>query len=225
MKLTQYISLLLLTGAAASVVSCTEMDDYLRFTEGVSSTYTGKLDSAVFLAGNGRLLFHGELSSDPKVSRIGLYWNVGTKQDSLSIEVDYAKDKIVEQEIALGEGSYNFQIYTYDSAGNHSIPMTRSGNSYGANYLEGLYNRVVKSCALDGEDIAIEWYSGSENSPYTVVTYTGADGKPVEVQVGPKRSRRVCPQVRENQFKVQSVYLPEEKRHRPLPPPKQNSIS
>ena len=156
MKLTQYISLLLLTGAAASVVSCTEMDDYLRFTEGVSSTYTGKLDSAVFLAGNGRLLFHGELSSDPKVSRIGLYWNVGTKQDSLSIEVDYAKDKIVEQEIALGEGSYNFQIYTYDSAGNHSIPMTRSGNSYGANYLEGLYNRVVKSCALDGEDIAIE---------------------------------------------------------------------
>ena len=154
MKLTQYISLLLLTGAAASVVSCTEMDDYLRFTEGVSSTYTGKLDSAVFLAGNGRLLFHGELSSDPKVSRIGLYWNVGTKQDSLSIEVDYAKDKIVEQEIALGEGSYNFQIYTYDSAGNHSIPMTRSGNSYGANYLEGLYNRVVKSCALDGEDIA-----------------------------------------------------------------------
>lgn len=70
MKLTQYISLLLLTGAAASVVSCTEMDDYLRFTEGVSSTYTGKLDSAVFLAGNGRLLFHGELSSDPKVSRI-----------------------------------------------------------------------------------------------------------------------------------------------------------
>ena len=57
MKLTQYISLLLLTGAAASVVSCTEMDDYLRFTEGVSSTYTGKLDSAVFLAGNGRLLF------------------------------------------------------------------------------------------------------------------------------------------------------------------------
>ena len=43
--------------------------------------------------------------------------------------------------------------------------MTRSGNSYGANYLEGLYNRVVKSCALDGEDIAIEWYSGSENSP------------------------------------------------------------
>ena len=210
MKLTQYISLLLLTGAAASVVSCTEMDDYLRFTEGVSSTYTGKLDSAVFLAGNGRLLFHGELSSDPKVSRIGLYWNVGTKQDSLSIEVDYAKDKIVEKEIALGEGSYNFQIYTYDSAGNHSIPMTRSGNSYGANYLEGLYNRVVKSCALDGEDIAIEWYSGSENSPYTVVTYTGADGKPVEVQVGPKEEQTRLPQVRENQFKVQSVYLPEE---------------
>ena len=197
MKLTQYISLLLLTGAAASVVSCTEMDDYLRFTEGVSSTYTGKLDSAVFLAGNGRLLFHGELSSDPKVSRIGLYWNVGTKQDSLSIEVDYAKDKIVEQEIALGEGSYNFQIYTYDSAGNHSIPMTRSGNSYGANYLEGLYNRVVKSCALDGEDIAIEWYSGSENSPYTVVTYTGANGKPVEVQVGPKEEQTRLPQVRE----------------------------
>ena len=126
----------------------------LRFTEGVSSTYTGKLDSAVFLAGNGRLLFHGELSSDPKVSRIGLYWNVGTRQDSLSIDVDYATDKIIEREIAIGEGSYNFQIYTYDGSGNHSIPMTRSGNSYGANYLEGLYNRVVKTCALDGKDIA-----------------------------------------------------------------------
>lgn len=68
----------------------------------------------------------------------------------------------------------------------------------------------MKSCALDGEDIAIEWYSGSENSPYTVVTYTGADGKPVEVQVGPKEEQTRLPQVRENQFKVQSVYLPEE---------------
>ena len=210
MKLTKYISLLLFTGAVASVASCTKMDDYLRFTEGVSSTYTGKLDSAVFLAGNGRLLFHGELSSDPKVSRIGLYWNVGTRQDSLSIDVDYATDKIIEREIAIGEGSYNFQIYTYDGSGNHSIPMTRSGNSYGANYLEGLYNRVVKTCALDGKDIAIEWYTGSEDSPYTVVTYTGADGEPVELQVGPKEEQTRLPQVRENQFTVQSVYLPEE---------------
>ena len=39
---------------------------------------------------------------------------------------------------------------------------------------------------------------------------TGADGKPVEVQVGPKEEQTRLPQVRENQFKVQSVYLPEE---------------
>lgn len=210
MKLTKYITLLLLGGAVTSAVSCTKMDDYLRFTEGISNTYTGKLDSAVFFAGNGRLLFHGELSSDPKVNRIGLYWNVGTKPDSLSIDVDYATDKIVEQVIDIAEGSYNFQIYTYDGAGNHSIPMTRSGNSYGANYLEGTYNRVVKTCALDKEDIAIEWYTGSEDSPYTIVTYTGADGKPVELQVGPKEEQTRLPHVRENQFTVQSVYLPEE---------------
>lgn len=210
MKPMKYICMLLLAGALFPVVSCTEMDDYLRFTEGVSSTYTGKLDSAVFLAGKERLLFHGELSSDPKVRRIGLYWNVGIRQDSLSIDVDYASGKVIERYIPIEEGSYNFQIYTYDGAGNHSIPMTRSGNSYGKNYLDGLYNRVVKSCALDGEDIAIEWYTGSDESPYTLVTYTGADGRPVELEVGPKEEQTRLEKVSENQFTVQSVYLPEE---------------
>lgn len=210
MKPTKYISLLVLISAVVWSASCTKMDDYLRFTQGGSTTYTGKLDSAAFLAGNGRLLFHGELSSDPKVKRIGLYWNVGIKRDSLLIDVDYTTDKIVERYIEIKEGSYNFEIFTYDGIGNRSIPMTRLGNSYGENYTEGLYNRVVKSCALDGEDIVIEWYSGSEDSPHTLVTYTKANGELAELKVDAKEERTRLPQVRENQFSVQSVYLPEE---------------
>lgn len=210
MKRTTYIGLLATAALAVSNASCSRMDEYLHYTEGISNVYTGKLDSAIFLAGNGRILFHGELSSDPKVNRIGLYWNIGIKQDSLSIDVNYETDKIVEQLIEIGEGSYNFEIYTYDGAGNHSIPVICSGNSYGQNYIDGLYNRVVKSCALDGEDIVIEWYTGSEDSPYTVVTYTGVNGKPAEVRVAPTEEETRLPQVGENQFRVQSVFIPEE---------------
>ena len=210
MKRTSYMGLLAIAALTVLHSACTRMDEYLHFTEGISNVYTGKLDSAVFLAGNGRVLFHGELSSDPKVCRIGLYWNAGIDRDSLSIDVSYGKDRIVEQIIQIGEGSYNFEIYTYDDAGNRSIPVICSGNSYGQSYISGLYNRVVKSCALDGEDIAIEWYSGSEDSPYTVVTYTGADGRQSEVRVEPADERTRLPRVGENRFRVQSVYLPEE---------------
>lgn len=191
--------------------SCTRMDDYLKYTEGARRTYTGKLDTVYFNPGHNRMEFHGELSSDPKVTKIGIFWNSIEGEKEIMLDVDYSKDKTVTHIIDnIPEGSYSFTVYTYDSDGNSSIPINASGTSYGENYIEGLYNRVVKSSEVINGDIVIEWYGSSEDSPYSDVTYTTNDGNEVTVRIDAKEENTTLPDANGNIYSVHSYFKPDE---------------
>lgn len=196
--------------AAAAALSCTKMDDYLKYAENSDRIYTGKLDTVIFYAGKERMKFHGELSSDPKVNKIGIFWTSGTEEHELMIDVEYEPGKIVEQEIQLAEGTYNFTIYTYDADGHSSIPMNVSGASYGDVYMSGLYNRVVKASEVIDGDIVIDWYAVSEDSPYSKVTYETSDGETATVTVPSDEERTTLENAANNIFEVTTYYLPEE---------------
>lgn len=207
MKKLLYLTVIM---AAAAALSCTRMDDYLKYAADSDRIYTGKLDTAMFLAGKERVRFYGELSSDPKVSRIGIFWTSGTENNELMIDVEYEPGKIIEQDMDLPEGTYNFTVYTYDSEGHSSIPTSVSGASYGTIYQNSLYNRVVKSSEVIDGSIVIDWYSVSEDSPYSEVTYETADGQMRTVEVPSDETRTTLENARTNMFDVRTYYLPEE---------------
>ena len=48
----------------------------------------------------------------------------------------------------MAENVWSFTLYTFDSLGNHSVPVNKSGEVYGDKYLASLNNRLIESAEL-----------------------------------------------------------------------------
>ncbi len=151
-KQSIYINRLTLTVLALAAVifsACTKSDEYKKFTQGGEISYTGKLDSINIKSGNNRVFIQGLFLADPKVTLCKIFWN--NKADSVVIPVKkkYATDTLKYFVEKVTEGVQNFVIYTYDAAGNKSIPVYKTGRSYGARYQASLFNRPIESAFTD----------------------------------------------------------------------------
>lgn len=191
-------------------VSCSDMDDYLKYTDGQSILYTGKVEAAVFRSGNERVLFQGLLPADPKVTKVGIYWN--NRKDQLEIDVVRTPGvDLVEASIPLAEGRYYFEVITYDAKGTPSIPINMSGVSYGDNYKLTLYNRAIKKAEKMGNDVVIDWYNGDDTSPFVKIDYTDAEGKEHIVKAPTQDKKTILPNYKSmSKFRMQAYYLPDE---------------
>ena len=89
--------------------------------------YTGIPDSIAMYSGYNRVVFRGVLASDPKIAKIKIYWNL--KQDSLEQDIRReGNDNVLIIPIPLEEGTYNFEMHTYDKDGLHpSVPFNLTG--------------------------------------------------------------------------------------------------
>ncbi|RYY30665.1 MAG: DUF5013 domain-containing protein, partial [Sphingobacteriaceae bacterium] len=188
---------------------CKKMDDYLKYTGGKEILYTGKVDSVRILSGKNRVVITGLLMSDPKISRVKIYWN--TKSDSLEQAITRtAGVDTLAIPIELPEGRYNFEIITYDNQGNPSVKVNASGTSYGAIFQESLSNRAIKVAEKTGDDVRLDMYSSDGNSPFTRVTYTGTDDEEHIVDVADSLASVVLKGVKAlSKFKYQSYFLPD----------------
>jgi hypothetical protein len=143
---------------ATLIISCSKMDDYKKFTEKGEISYTGKLDSVKVFSGRNRVLIKGLLLADPKVVSLRIFWN--NMADSLVIPVTKKSpvDSVSVLVDKLTEGVQNFVIYTYDNAGNKSIPVFKTGRSYGARYQASLFNRPIDAAFTDAKGITrVSW--------------------------------------------------------------------
>ena len=50
--------------------------------------------------------------------------------------------------LSLPEGTYSFDVFTYDARGNRSVPVSSIGNVYGQNYSLTLVNRTIRTAAM-----------------------------------------------------------------------------
>lgn len=196
----------LLVAAAA----CTDMDDYLKYTGGKELIYTGKVDSAQARAGNNRVVITGLLISDPKITKLKIYWN--TRQDSLikDIERSAGVDSLAIP-IPLPEGRYNFEMITYDAVGNASVTVFESGSSYGATYQDALINRPIKSAeALGFNEVRVDMYNSDETALFTEIVYTNVDDEVKVVRVPSDIARVTLSDIKnQTKFSYQTYYLPE----------------
>lgn len=160
--------------------SCIKEDDYKKFTEGGEISYTGKLDSVKVFSGKNRVVIQGLLIADPKVTKCVIYWN--NLADSVIIPVTRTEnvDTLKVELTNMIEGVHNFIIYTYDNAGNQSVPTYKSGRVYGDRYLSTLSNRPINNAYTDEAGLTrIEWGVMDKLSGIfaTDMTYTDASGQ------------------------------------------------
>lgn len=123
---------------------CSEMDDtYKHFLEGGKIKYAGKANDAEVIPGFNRLAVTWSRSSDPSVSRAKIYWN--NRNDSVDVTIDRSQGQTIVVFEEMPEGSYSFEIITFDEEGNRSVTVETAGASYGPVYQNSLLTRIVQS--------------------------------------------------------------------------------
>lgn len=193
--------------------SCTKMDDFKKYVEGGEISYTGRVDSLKIRSGRNRVLVQGLFISDRKITKCKIYWN--SRQDSLVVPVErkLAVDSLNKYVTNLFEGTYNFEVITYDAAGNASIPVVKSGvKVYGDNYANSLINMPISDVSLDGTTATITWGGlDKANGPqYMDVSFINTAGVKTRVKKLVNTTTATLPDYKyRSTFDYRTVYLPD----------------
>lgn len=179
MKQRIYKNLAIASFLFGGILACTPMDDYKKFIGDGEISYTGRVDSVKIYSGEERVMVEGLLISDPKVCGCLIFWN--NKMDSLDVPVERTeKVDTLRQIINLPENLYNFELYTYDQFNNRSVPVYKTGHSYGKNFISRLTNRPLDGTPISSEEgLSVKFLPVDKTlGPiYTVISYTNNQDK------------------------------------------------
>lgn len=156
--------LLAILFVTATLLSCSKWDDFKQYTTNGENIYSGKIDSVKAYSGYKRVRIAGRMSADPKVTTIKIFWN--NSRDSVSFNASPAiVNGLFDQTFPVAEGLTNFTIYTYDAAGNRSVPVYTSATIFGDNYQTALQNRLISNAQMQiNGDAKIDWADVSPNA-------------------------------------------------------------
>jgi len=208
--INKYLKICFLT-FAVMLFSCSPMDEYKDITGKEEIQYTGKIDSVKIFSGDERLFITGLFISDPKIVNCRIFWNL--KSDSIDIPIKRTDGvDTLKKEISLAENIYNFEIFTYDAAGNKSVPVSATGKTYGEQYEASISNRLALSANLDSDSIIIMWRPIDLTlGPFaTEVSYTTSDGKSTKKRVAVNETKTVLKNYKlDSEVSYSTLYLPE----------------
>jgi hypothetical protein len=179
MNLVQYRRpglLALLLGSL--VLSCSKMDDtYRDFIKDGEIVYPAKVESVQTFTGNKRMDLSMLLTSDPNITKVKVFWNNGKDSAEKSVQRTSGVDTVRFALHNIEEGTYTFNIYTYDQAGHRSVKTDIIGNVYGDRYTGALYNRSLKSVTyLTGSKARLIWIGPAAQMIGQEIKYTDSLG-------------------------------------------------
>jgi len=193
--------------------ACTKADDYKKYVAGGEISYPGKIDSVKISSGNNRVQLKALFLADPKVVLCKVFWN--NFKDSLSIPVvkKNTVDSLTIFVPNVAEGLQSFTIYTYDKDGNRSIPVNKTGMSYGDRYKASLSNRGI-SVAQTGSDgvTKIDWLGMDRLTGVfaTEVQYTNNSNQTVTIKVPIDATSTVLSNFKtSSSMKYRTLFLPD----------------
>lgn len=185
MKRKIYKNLIIGSFLFGGMLACTPMDDYKRFIGDGEISYTGRIDSVKVYSGKERVMIEGLLISDPKVCGCLIFWN--NKKDSLDVPVVRTEKVDTFRHIVnLPENLYNFELYTYDRFNNRSVPVYKSGHSYGNNFVSRLTNRPLSGSPVSSDQgltVSFLPVDKTLGPIYTVVNYINNEEKEDTVHI------------------------------------------
>lgn len=206
-------TLLFLFAISMVITSCTKMDDYKKYVKDGEIVYTGRVDSLIIRSGRNRVLVQGLFIADRKITRCKIYWN--SRQDSLIVPVTrkFAVDTLKQYVSNLFEGSYNFEVITYDSQMHPSIPVVKSGvKVYGDNYAASLINMPVSDVSLENTTASITWGGLDKTSGalYMDILYTNTSNANIRAK---RLTNSITAQLLNYKYRTtfdyRTVYLPD----------------
>ena len=182
MNIFRYINrqpLLAILGSCLALArpGCGEMDaTYEQYIRDGETIYAGSMDSVRLQSGKGRIMLYG-LISDPMVSLISVFYNNRNDSIQIPIERTHKIDTVRVVISGLEEGTYSFDIFTYDDEGNSSVLVNAIGTVYGNNYQNTLLTTPVRNALYDEGMVTVEWGGADPSALGSELIYPSGDGK------------------------------------------------
>jgi hypothetical protein len=200
----------------AMLFACSKMNaTYDEFIKDGEVVYIAKVDSATTYPGNNRLGLSMLLTSDPRISKVKVYWSAGGQTDSMEKAVQRTDniDTVRFSFNKLAEGTYTFNIYSYDKAGHRSVKNDVIGTVYGERYIAQLVNRAIKSGAYNdvAQTATIKWFGVGADVIGQEILYTdnlGVQQKLYSKNEGPADSTVLPIYKKGNSFQYRTLYKP-----------------
>jgi hypothetical protein len=154
------------------------MDDtYKEFIKDGEIRYPAKVQGIETFSGKNRINLSMLLTSDPNITKVKVFWNNGMDSAEQNVVRTAGVDTVRFNLTPVAEGTYTFNIYTYDSYGNRSVKTDVIGSVYGDRYISSLYNRALKSATYTGASNArLIWYGPAAQMIGQHITYTDSLG-------------------------------------------------
>lgn len=177
-------SWLLWTALLLFAGSCSKMDDIeKKFTMDGEMTYLSRADSLQAHGGNGRVEVSWILFSHPNITSYKVFWNNGRDSVAGTVERGSGADTIQLMLNNMAEGTYYFEVYTFDASNHSSIRSTVTGKVYGPKYTASLLSRSYRKLSREGDALQIQWMDGGDQFAGGSLRYTNDAGDPVEISL------------------------------------------
>ncbi|WP_431294565.1 DUF4998 domain-containing protein [Pedobacter sp. P26] len=186
--------------------------DYRKYLDGKERIYPGFPGKVAAAPGNYRVKLNWKASPDPSVTRYKIFWN--NSADSLEmVAPDRAITDVSVIISKLVEYNYSFTIYSYDKAGNKSVPVQISNvKVYGDSYKSSLTNRFLVSAdpyQLDDSGITLNFEKPDTINIATEIRYTYKDGTIHKSSLSPdQNSIRLADYKTGTKIYFRSAYVP-----------------
>lgn len=211
LKITNHLKGILLINLVICLAACKKMDaTYAKYIKDGEIVYVSKPDSVKAYPGKNRILLTWPIGVDPKVSKARVFWNGREDSTEYNIDrglgIDTAKVWLND----MSEGSYSFDVITYDNKGHSSVKVNVQSNVYGENYNSSIVNRKVKTAVYKNSAAVIDWYNGVTDAIAVEVSYTDNQGAVQKVLVSTAEKQTTLPNYKNaSEISFRTLFLPE----------------
>jgi len=174
MRTISVISYVLQLFLLVCMTACEDVNSkHQKYLDAGETQYIGKVDSVEVWGGKEKAKFTWQINTDPRIVSTIIYWN--NRNDMEEVPVNRIQPGVMNMEAIINvaeRAAVNFELVTMDEDGNYSIPVLKSTQIYGPNYISQLDNRKM-SAVFDGNSLTINWgIVESSSVQYTTVRYT-----------------------------------------------------
>lgn len=195
---------------AGLFTSCSKMDStFADYVVPGGIIYVGRADSIAVHPGRDRIKITWLRGTDPKVSKAVVYWN--NKNDSLVVPVTQKNptDTVTAYISPMAEGTYSFNIYTYDEKKHSSVRVDLQGSTYNILYESVILPRVIGYARPMGDDLRMLWLKGDPENIATEINYIDLAGVSKQVILPGNNDSLFLQGVREgSSLTYRSLYKP-----------------
>lgn len=204
-KIGLMLSVVMTAGACSG-----QLDTIQEYLDAGETIYAAKMDSVDIRPGYNRVEVTGLLKYGMDTERCVIRWLPDNDSIVVSVQRVNPVDTFRTFIENLPEGTYQFEIVTYNKAGNRSVATAKGSKTYGERYVSSLRVRSLLSTEVVGESLVLNFSSEMAEALETKIFYLNSAGV-VKEQVVTRGSNQIeiTDWKPKGGYEVKTYYVPE----------------